>query len=216
MPAEEPLRDNRAFHLIETMRWEPGFGIVRCALHMQRLAASAHMLGFALNMDRVVGALSRLEGARNPLRVRLTLDRSGAVDVRSQPFVALPNGTVWRLGIGSVRLESGDTLLRHKTSLRSRYDQARAEFDTSEVDEVLLLNEHGQLCEGTITNLFVKADDGPLVTPPISCGLLAGVLRAELLAQGKAIERVVRPEDLTDGAVFVGNSLRGLIPGRLS
>src|SRR5690606_32752889 len=122
----------------------------------------------------------------------------------------------WRLGIGSVRLESGDTLLRHKTSLRSRYDQARAEFVTSEVDEVLLLNEHGQLCEGTITNLFVKADDGTLVTPPLSSGLLAGVLRAELLAQGKAIERVVRPEDLTDGAVFVGNSLRGLIPGRLS
>lgn len=212
MPAEEPLRDARDFHLIETMRWERGSGIVRRALHMERLAASARSLGFPLDMDEVEAALSLPEPSVDSLRVRLALDRGGGASVQSQPHVPLPAGTVWRLGIASVRVDSRDLLLRHKTSLRSVYEQARAEIAASDADEVLLLNERGEICEGTITSLFVETGDGALVTPPLSCGLLAGVLRAELLATERAREQVLWPSDLSVARrIYVGNSLRGLI-----
>ena len=39
--------------------------------------------------------------------------------------------------------------------------------------------------------------DGELVTPPVSCGLLAGTYRAWLLEQGGVREQVVRVEDLS-------------------
>ncbi len=120
--------------------------------------------------------------------------------------------------IAQTRLSSGDPLLRHKTTRRDAYQNARSEFPVSDADEVILLNERGEVCEGTITSLFVDPGEGrPLLTPLLSCGLLAGVLRAELIDQGRAREAVLAPADLTRAnAIFVGNSLRGLIPARLA
>ena len=49
-----------------------------------------------------------------------------------------------------------------------------------------------------------------------AAGLLPGVLRAELLAEGRAREAVIGRSDLIDaGSLLIGNSLRGLIPARL-
>ena len=82
---------------------------------------------------------------------------------------------------------------------------------------MLLLNERGELCEGTITSLFVdRGDGGPLMTPALGCGLLAGVLRQEMIDTGKAVEAVLTLSDLAAAAaIHVGNSLRGLIGARL-
>ena len=67
------------------------------------------------------------------------------------------------------------------------------------------------LCEGTITSLFLDDGSGILKTPPLAAGLLAGVLREELLDSGKAVEAVLRPQDLSGATIYAGNSLRGLI-----
>ena len=86
-----------------------------------------------------------------------------------------------------------------------------------QADEVILLNERGEVCEGTITNIFADPGDGVLLTPAPACGLLPGVLRGELLDGGRAREAVLGPADLMDAkGVFVGNSLRGLVPARLA
>ncbi|RUX12355.1 hypothetical protein EOA27_20175, partial [Mesorhizobium sp. M2A.F.Ca.ET.037.01.1.1] len=120
------------------------------------------------------------------------------------------------LQLARVRLDSGDTLLRHKTSRRDAYQHARAEYLASRADEVLLANERGELCEGTITNLFADLGNGPLATPRLDCGLLPGILRGELLDEGRAVEAIYSFDDLKAAkAIFVGNSLRGLIPARL-
>ena len=220
MPAQGTLRDGTAagFELIETLRWEPGAGFVRLDRHLQRLHASAHALGFACDAEAIGEALSECRGERAPLRVRLTLARDGKANVTTAPFEPLAEGAVWRMRIATTRLHSTDPLLRHKTTRRAAYEAARAEFSREEADEVLLLNERGEVCEGTITNLFVDAGDGgPLLTPPLRCGLLAGVLRAELIDEGTAREAIVTPSDLIDAkALFVGNSLRGLIRAKLA
>ena len=85
----------------------------------------------------------------------------------------------------------------------------------ADVDELIYLNGAGHVCEGTITNVFADLGQG-LVTPPISDGLLPGVLRASLIAEGHAREAVLTPGDLAGArALYVGNALRGLIPARL-
>ena len=71
-------------------------------------------------------------------------------------------------------------------------------------------DEEGRLTEGSFTNLFVPRD-GRLVTPPLTRGLLPGVLRAAMLEDGRAVEGDVTRADLVDG-FFVGNALRGLLP----
>lgn len=218
MPAEGPVRDGgkARFHLIETLRFEPKEGLVRKDLHLARLARSARALGFAFSPDEIEAALAaELRDADAPKRVRVGLEADGSFTIEAKPFAPLAEGTVWKLRIASTRLASSDELLRHKTSLRSAYEAARAEFAADEADDVLLLNEKGEVCEGTITSVFVELNDGRLATPPLACGLLQGVMREALLLEGRTVEQVLRPDDLRHRKLFVGNSLRGLIEARL-
>lgn len=218
MPAESPVRDRPdGFELIETLRREADGTFVRLDRHLARLENSARALGFAYDrrgIDRELGQLRFKAGA---LRVRLQLSRDGTAVVTAEPFVPLDPGATWSLRTArTARLDAADPLLRHKTTRRSTYDHARGEYTKAEADEVILLNGAGEVCEGTITTVFADlGDGGPLVTPPLSCGLLAGVLRAEMLDEGRAREAVLTPADLAAArALHVGNSLRGLIPAR--
>lgn len=220
MPPEGPLRHwtPAGLQLIETLRWEPAGGFIRLDRHLARLAASAEALGFACNPHDAIASLhAAVTGETSSLRIRLTLDSAGKAEVTTQPFASLPADTVWRLRIASTRLDSADPLLRHKTTRRDLYDRARAEFSRDEADEVLLLNERKELCEGTITSLFVDPGHGPLLTPALECGLLAGVLRAEMIESGQAVEAVLDEVDLRSAkATYVGNSLRGVIPAEIA
>lgn len=202
------------FSLIETMRWEPGTGIVRLRLHLARLKRSAGRLGFA-GAEQAAEKLADMQGENLPLRVRLTLSPVGEIAVTTAPFSPLPEDTIWRVAIASTQLDSTNTLLRHKTTRREIYEAARAEYPAADADEVLLLNEKGEHCEGTITSIFLDDGTGILKTPPISCGLLAGVLRTELICARRARIQRLTLADLQTGTLYMGNSLRGLIRAEL-
>ena len=202
------------FSLIETMRWQPGEGFLRIDQHLRRLSRSADALGFRQPQDALARLNAAVEGDQ-PLRVRLTMSFRGKIDVTVAPFALQSEDTIWRLRIAETRLKSDDSLYRHKTSRREPYEAARAEFKPAEADEVLLLNERGEVCEGTITNLFAEVEEGRFVTPALSSGLLPGVLRAELIRERKARSKILRPEDLHFRKLYVGNSLRGLIRAEL-
>jgi para-aminobenzoate synthetase/4-amino-4-deoxychorismate lyase len=106
-------------------------------------------------------------------------------------------------------VDQGDFRLRHKTTDRAFYDEARL---ASGADEVVFADPKGQLTEGSFTAVFVERD-GKLLTPPLSNGLLPSVLRRALIESGEAIEAELSVTDLTAG-FFVGNSLRGLLPAK--
>ncbi len=203
------------FSLIETLRYETEAGFVRLRLHLARLVRSARRLGMSGADGAQAALLAAVEAAAGnagtALRVRLELFPDGRIEVKTAPFTPLPEETVWRVRIAAMRLNSSDPLLRYKTSRRAAYEAARAEFAPSEVDEVLLLNEKGEVCEGTITSVFLDDGSGILKTPPIACGLLAGVLRTELICQRRARVARLSLNDLARGNLYVGNSLRGLI-----
>ena len=189
--------------LIETLLWD-GAVFVRLPLHLARLEASAALLGWPC-----AGAEAALRAATpdRPARMRLTLDAGGqiAVTVAHKPAPLAQ----WRLGQAEARLHSADPWLRIKSSRRAVYDTARASLPAG-LDEVIFLNERGEVCDGTITTLFFDAGAG-LCTPPVSCGLLPGVLRAAMLARG-CREEVLNAEMLPLARLWLGNSLRGLGP----
>ena len=204
----------RRFELIETMLHEPDKGIWLLERHIQRLATSAGYFGFPYNEARVCDRIgAALEGhEQERLRVRLLLDEEGGVSVTVSPQPASAPGAVMRYVVSDTRVSSGDLFLYHKTTRRDLYDLEWKHYaDTLGSDEVIYLNERGELAEGSRTTIFVETD-GVLATPALSAGLLPGTLRAELIAQGKAREMRLTLDDLSRAdAVYLGNSVRGLV-----
>lgn len=209
---EGSLRDGAPADLIliETLRWEADHGYVRLPAHLARLAASAAVLGIAHDPAAVAHALGGVAGP-DTQRVRLTMTLGGEVAASWTPLA--PAKGEWAVTFAEVRLRADDPWLGIKSSRRPLHDRARAALPAG-IDEALLLNDRGEVCEGTITTVFADLGEG-LVTPPLSSGLLPGVLRAELVAAGAVREALLRPEDLLGARLYVGNSLRGLIPARL-
>ncbi len=222
MPAEKPLsgRCDDDLRLIETMRCAAGSG--RCFLltaHMERLRRSAAALDFSCDMARVRAALKEclrtLDADESRLyRVRLLLARGGVVSITATPLPHPRPRTPWPVVIAPQRVDGTDALLRHKTTRRAVFDAALKHARECGAREALLRNERSEITEGAFTNVFLRRG-GRLLTPPLSCGLLPGTLRAALLRKGWAEEAVLTPDDLHTGRFFIGNSVRGLIPAML-
>lgn len=205
------------FGLIETLLWTRAGGFDLLPEHLARLAASSKALGFRYDEARAKSAIAAAPtlapAPADRLRVRLVLSRDGAIETSATPINPVPAETVWRVVLAERRFSSADPLLRHKTTRRALYEDELARAMASKgADEALFLNERGELCESARCNLFVPAGE-TLLTPPLSCGLLPGTLRASLIAQGRARETVLRPADLPR-EFFLGNSVRGLVRAR--
>lgn len=199
-----------SFDLIETMLFDPVEGVQRLEGHLARMKASAADLGFTFDRH---GARNSLQSAtfrlRSAARVRMRLARSGALAIEVSPLPRLAELPV-PVAVRPAPMAADDFRLMHKTSLRALYDAARHESGAA---EVVFVDEPGFVTEGSWSNIFVERD-GQLLTPPLALGLLPGVLRAELIEKGRAVESHLRLADL-EGGFFIGNSLRGLVPARL-
>ncbi len=199
----------RTFDLIETMAFDPHHGIARLEGHLARMKASAAALGFRFDRH---AARNELQAATFPLResrrLRVLLARSGVMAIETRAMPEMPMAPV-AVRVVPLPVDPADMRLRHKTTDRRFYDAAR-----DGAFEVLFTDFDGFLTEGSFTNIFVERD-GKLLTPPLSLGLLGGVLRQELIDDGSAVETKLRIHDLKNG-FFIGNSVRGLLPARLA
>jgi para-aminobenzoate synthetase/4-amino-4-deoxychorismate lyase len=103
-------------------------------------------------------------------------------------------------------VDDSNVFLFHKTTQRDVYESARKGCE--ELDDVLLYNKLGELTEFTIGNLVVELNS-QLLTPPMSCGVLAGTFRAYLLETGQVLERTITIDELsTCTKIFRVNSIR--------
>ena len=196
--------------LIETMAFDPAQGISRLELHLERMKASAAALEFEFDRH---SARNTLQAAtfhqEEPAMVRVMLAKSGAVTIQLKPLPAPLHEPV-SCQLVPLKADASDYRLHHKTSDRRVY-----EVDgLGEAVHPIFTDGEGFVTEGAIWNIFVERD-GKLLTPPKSRGLLPGVLRRELLDEGKAVEADLREEDLADG-FLLGNSVRGLVGALLN
>ncbi len=198
--------------LIETMRFEPADGLIRLEGHLGRMKDSARALGYEFDRHFARNALhAACFHIDAPAKVRLMVSRLGNHAIEIAPLPLSKADDVYEVVLVPLPVENHDYRLSHKTSDRAFYDDARRE---AAADEVVFVTEDGFLTEGSFTNVFVERG-GVLLTPPLAHGLLPGVLRAELLADGRAKEASLTAADLADG-FYLGNSLRGLLPARLA
>jgi para-aminobenzoate synthetase/4-amino-4-deoxychorismate lyase len=202
------------FQLFETIYATKETGCRHLSSHLARLATSATYFGFTLDSAHITTTLQQTIDAlppNTPHRVRLALSANGQCSVQTGVLQALTLPV--KVFIADDCIDHTNLFLRHKSTVRARYDQAWREAESRGGFDMLFFNTDGYLTEGGRSNVFVRLD-GQWFTPPLSAGILPGVMRAQLLrdpayaAQEKNITRndLMRAED-----VIVCNALRDAI-----
>ena len=200
------------FKLIETMQWAEG-RLLRARFHVNRLQASARYFGFPFHARRFREQIEEATGelpGEGCFKVRATLARTGRLEVTSDRC-RQQKEEPWRAVVAGSRRSSDNVFLYHKTTNRDFYEAPYRRARREGFDEVIFLNERGEVTEGSRSNIFIL-EEGLLYTPPVACGLLAGTYRGYLLEhRSEATERVLQLHDLHSAdAVYLCNALWGL------
>jgi len=210
-----------SFSLVETLLWQGEYPFLH--LHLERLEDSAAYFDFPFNRAETEGVLQtranslarypHAAGANPPHishKVRLLLSHEGSLQIASEPIPA-PSSEPLRVRIAAQRTDSQDPMYFHKTTHRPLYAEALESATAAGFDDVLFLNERGEVTESAIHNVFIETA-GCLLTPPIDCGLLPGVHRRHILAtRPNAEERVLSLDDLRRAdVIYLSNAVRGI------
>jgi len=135
------------------------------------------------------------------------LTPTGLYDFYEEGIASVPES--YSLSISPLQVDSRSWEARFKTlSYLQRY-QAREEAKT---EEVIMLNERGEVASASMANLFV-IDHDMIKTPPLDSGCRAGVIRRWIMEQTivPVQEVVLDPAEIRKAsACFVSNSRIGI------
>ncbi|MEW6061003.1 MAG: aminodeoxychorismate synthase component I [Bacteroidota bacterium] len=216
LKAEFLLKDQERFEIFETMLWKERFLFLE--QHLERMRQSAEYFFFTFNKEKILDMLKNAERTfqkEKEYRVRLSLSRSTIPHLDIAEVIPFHDSPV--IKIAPEHTDSNNRFFYHKTTYRPLYNKYRQLALQDRIADYIFLNEREEVTEGTITNIFVETN-GKLFTPPISCGLLAGIYRNHILeTRRQATERILTLNDLkTARHLYLCNSIRGWQHVRLS
>lgn len=203
------------FELFETMYATRDDGVRHLDKHLQRLSASAAYFGFVCDEEKIRAALHAACAAfddTSARRLRFALRQDGGHTIQSAILTPLVEPV--KILLAEEATDDRDLFLRHKTTIRTAYDAAWRAAEQQGAFDKLFCNTQGQVTEGGRSTLFVKLQ-GRWYTPPLSSGVLPGVMRSVVLddPSRSAQERSLTLEDLRNAEqIFVCNALRGVVP----
>jgi len=196
--------------------------------HLDRLAASAATLAMPFDAKMAAQALDTLAESIGNGGIRLTLTRGGggrglAIPETAKPFLfgaSFPPPPVFpRLNVVTTTIRRNETSPVARLKALPYLDAILAlrEAKAQGADDVLFENTSGHVACFSVANFFAFFSDR-LVTPRLEDGVLAGTIRALILARAKSLglvaeERSVNRAELSRAdAIFATNSLRLLAP----
>lgn len=202
--------EDKNFDLLETILLENG-RIFLFERHLDRLESSAKYWGYKFDRSTCISTIMDFVKMKSVQRsrLRLCLSKSGEISINETPFSSIKINSL-TAALATDPIDRMNRLLFHKTTNRSVYELAKSQIPN--IDEVLLYNQDEELTEFCIGNLVVEIN-GDLYTPPVSCGLLPGVFRAEEIDNGRLIERVLNKDQIDSvDKIYLINSVRRYVP----
>ena len=213
--------------LFETIRVEEQKPL-RFAAHLQRLRHSASALRIPYEASRITRAAEEACLAITsplPHRLRIDLFSDGSVTAVSNVLEPITNEVTifWASKVlpdaNQAVMQSSNVLLAHKVNQRALYDLAWKNAVALGGFDAVFLNEQGFITEGGRSSIFIQPKgSNQWLTPPLSAGVLPGVMRQNLLddPQWNAHETALTAADLVDAdRILVCNALRGALPAVL-
>lgn len=188
------------FQLIETIKIQNKSMFLKDE-HIRRLRASAEHFGFIFNEE-----IPLIKPEQDGI-LRILLNKDGSYETEYKP---LEKACTNQVRISDIILDSKNEFVRHKTTYRPWFEESYKQIRNDKVYDEIYFNERGELCEGARCNILLE-QNGKFYTPPLSCGLLNGTMRENLLASRVCIEKILYKDDLLNAEnIYCINSVRGI------
>lgn len=206
---------NNNFYLIETFKfYAKKQSYQHLNEHMYRLEDSAGYFGFKLKKfvidERLDEIKKELKHNNDVFKVRVCAYQNGEVDI-SYEEIPQGDGSLKTVIIGEQKINSRSIFQYHKTSRREVYIEEFAKAKKLGYYDAIILNEHNEVAEGCIHNLFIRKQ-GQLITPPIKAGVLHGIYRQKVIDKEQVLEQRITLDDLKNAdEILLSNSVRGLV-----
>lgn len=181
--------------------------------HLERLQHSLKSLGIrqSVSKEEIYSYLAQKECSHHALKI-IVSSQNKVFTLRQNPYTKERLEEGFDLEFSSVYRNETSRLTRHKTLNYGDCILEKRHATDLGVDELLFLNSKGEICEGTVSNVFFSKN-GQLFTPPVSSGLLPGIMRRFLIENFSVTEQVLKKDDLKEmEECFVTNSLMGIMP----
>lgn len=210
------------FELIESLLYDGDIAYLE--MHLDRMCSSAKYFGFGFDRQKIssqINAYCERLTSDTSFKIKILLNRTGNTLLSHVTIPSAASNNLYRVTMSDVILDKNNVFTHHKTTNRQLIDAARERAKlaapTYSIDEVLFSNQDGYITEGSFTTIFAEID-GIHYTPPLSAGLLNGVLRRYLL-ETKPDKFKVKKLKLADlkfaDGLWLGNSVRGLVRAKL-
>lgn len=212
--------------LFETMRAYNG-KIVYLDAHLKRIKEGSLAIAIKFNyslskLTHLIEETIRINGFKDTyIRVTLwkdVLDTGLLILVKKyQPYPVQKYKKGFSVTISSLSQNEYSFLAKIKTTNRLLYELSLNEASAKGLDEALILNSRGYVCEAARSNIFL-VKDSKLFSPSLDCGCLDGVTRNVVFALAKvhrikAYEGKFTIQDLLGSdEAFLTNSLMGVMP----
>lgn len=197
------MRGSGVFETIKTVDNKP-WALSR---HMRRAVSSARRLGLAVPSEESVRIsiqhlLEQERFEQGVLRLSFGADGNwSAAHISYGGWSTAARVVTYMKEISAVKKPIKSFPYDHRISILN-------EVKAQGADEAIVLNEHGQVSEGAVTNLLFFLN-GEWITPPISDGVLPGVMRALVIEYFGVLVRSISASDLPSvQSGFLLSSLR--------
>lgn len=205
------------FNLVESLLIKNG-RVENLEAHLARLINGADKLLFNCDVNSIKQQITTLFAEHKELnddnlfKLRIELQHSGKYLIEYAPIQA--STKIFNIMVLNKPLDTSHPLFNYKTtatSVRGLYTKLDSQYKPAHIDELIFINQHQQITEGRFYNFIIQIN-GQLITPPLTCGLLGGIFRQQLLDTGVLIEQIINVE-LLDHAekIYLCNDVRGLI-----
>ncbi|MDP2364786.1 MAG: bifunctional anthranilate synthase component I family protein/class IV aminotransferase, partial [Ignavibacteria bacterium] len=192
----------KPFEIFETMLVNKG-KIILLEEHLDRMQQAAEYFLFCFDRKKIVLQLAGIIKQTKNLsyRLRISLSKSGKLNYK-QTSITNDKEEI-KVIISKNRINSKDKFQYFKTTNRDLYNREYKKYSVNGFFDVIYLNEHGELAEGSITNIFIYKND-VISTPPLNAGILSGVFRKYLLKNNSIIrESKLHIQDLLEADKIV-------------
>ncbi len=216
--------------LFETLRIEKGIILFKKD-HFERLFSGLKILKFNVpvlfseqRIEKEIIELCKKNNCDELARARLSVSRGngGLYDCDNkfsyliecwplEKSISDLNENGLLIGIFPDGRKSIDTFSNLKSANYLPYVMAAIWAKEYKLNDSLVLNQHGHICDATIANVFWVKDEN-IFTPPLNEGCIAGVMRKKILDLGTVIRESVLTEDtlLNADEVFLTNAIMGI------